>query len=197
MDCSPPGSSIHGISQARILEWVAISFSRGSFWPRDWTHISFIGRQILYHWATWKAKIEGYNFQITEKNGLKKEEKVKKKKEVKEKEKKENTVGQIESRGEPIHNSSESDWILKANCARGASRAAQWCRTCFPGQGTHDQPLSWELRSRTLQGQLSPHTAMKNPSASTKTQHSQKVKKLKKQKEIQLYSPIVIFTWCT
>ena len=36
MDCSPPDSSVHRISQARILEWVAISFSRGSFWPRDW-----------------------------------------------------------------------------------------------------------------------------------------------------------------
>ena len=35
MDCSPPGSSVHGISQARTLEWVAISFSRGSSWPRD------------------------------------------------------------------------------------------------------------------------------------------------------------------
>ena len=35
MDCSPPGSSIHGILQARILEWVAISFSRGSSQPRD------------------------------------------------------------------------------------------------------------------------------------------------------------------
>ena len=35
MDCSPPASSVHGISQARILEWVAISFSRGPFWPRD------------------------------------------------------------------------------------------------------------------------------------------------------------------
>ena len=34
VDCSPPGSSIHGILQARILEWVAIPFSRGSFWPR-------------------------------------------------------------------------------------------------------------------------------------------------------------------
>ena len=33
--CSPPGSSVHGIFQARILEWVAISFSRGSFGPRD------------------------------------------------------------------------------------------------------------------------------------------------------------------
>ena len=42
MDCSPPGSSVHGISQARILECVAISFSSGSSWPRDWIHISFI-----------------------------------------------------------------------------------------------------------------------------------------------------------
>ena len=40
MDCSPPGSSVHGILHARLLEWVAISFSRGSFWPRDQTHIS-------------------------------------------------------------------------------------------------------------------------------------------------------------
>ena len=42
MDCSPPSSSIHGILQARILEWVAISFSRGSFQPRDRTHVSHI-----------------------------------------------------------------------------------------------------------------------------------------------------------
>ena len=47
MDCSPPSSSVHGISQARILEWLAISFSRGSFWPRDWICVSFIGRQVL------------------------------------------------------------------------------------------------------------------------------------------------------
>ena len=40
MDCSPPGSSVHGILQARILEWVAISFSRGSSRPRDWTQVS-------------------------------------------------------------------------------------------------------------------------------------------------------------
>ena len=52
VDCSSPGSSVHGISQTRILEWVAISFSRGSSWPRDWICISCIGRQILYHWAT-------------------------------------------------------------------------------------------------------------------------------------------------
>ena len=53
MDCSPPGSS--GISQARILEQVAISFSRGSFRPRDQTHVSSIGRQLLYHWASREA----------------------------------------------------------------------------------------------------------------------------------------------
>ena len=40
MDCSPPGSSVHGIFQARILEWVAISSSRGSSCPRDQTHLS-------------------------------------------------------------------------------------------------------------------------------------------------------------
>ena len=52
VDCSPPGPSVHGILQARILEWVAISFSRGSSWPRDRTQISGVsctGRRILYH----------------------------------------------------------------------------------------------------------------------------------------------------
>ena len=48
MDCSPPGSSVCGIFQARILEWIVISFSRGSPQPRDQTHIFFIGRQVLY-----------------------------------------------------------------------------------------------------------------------------------------------------
>ena len=56
MDCSPPGFSDHGISQA-ILEWVTISFSRGSFWPKDRTPVSCIGRRILYHWATWEARM--------------------------------------------------------------------------------------------------------------------------------------------
>ena len=46
MDCSPPGSSLHGISQARILEWVAISFCRGSSRPRDQTHVFCISRWI-------------------------------------------------------------------------------------------------------------------------------------------------------
>ena len=49
MDCSPPGSFVHGISQARILEWAAISFSRGSSGLRDRIHVSCISRQILYH----------------------------------------------------------------------------------------------------------------------------------------------------
>ena len=46
--CSLLGSSIHGIFQARELEWIAISFSRGSSWPRDQTCDYYIGRQILY-----------------------------------------------------------------------------------------------------------------------------------------------------
>ena len=56
MDYSPPGSSVHGIFQVRILEWVAISFSRGSSQLRDQTHVSCTNRQILYHWATWEAQ---------------------------------------------------------------------------------------------------------------------------------------------
>ena len=60
MDCSLPSSSVHGISQTRILEWLARSSSKGSSQPRDQTHISWascIGRWILYHWATWEAHI--------------------------------------------------------------------------------------------------------------------------------------------
>ena len=52
MDCNPPGSSVHGILQARILEWVAMPFSRGSSQPRDQTHVSYvscIGQWVLYH----------------------------------------------------------------------------------------------------------------------------------------------------
>ena len=63
MDCSPPGSSVHATLQARILEWVAISFSRGSSWSRDRTWvscISCIGRQILYCWATCEVLPIGY-----------------------------------------------------------------------------------------------------------------------------------------
>ena len=52
MDCSMPGSFVHGISQGRTPEWVAISFSRGSSQPRNQTHISCTGSWILYHWTT-------------------------------------------------------------------------------------------------------------------------------------------------
>ena len=55
VDWSSPGSSVHGISQARILEWVAMPFSRASSRPRDQTCVSCIGRQILHCWATREA----------------------------------------------------------------------------------------------------------------------------------------------
>ena len=59
VDCSLP-DSVHGISQARILVWVAISSSKESSWSRDRTHVSWVsctGRQILYHCATWEADV--------------------------------------------------------------------------------------------------------------------------------------------
>ena len=56
--CSTSGSSVRGIFQVRILEWVAIPFSRGSSCPRGWTHIFCNGRQILCHWATREAQLQ-------------------------------------------------------------------------------------------------------------------------------------------
>ena len=56
MDYSLPYFSAHGSFQARILEWVAISFLRGSSWPRDQTCVSCIGRWILYHWPTTETR---------------------------------------------------------------------------------------------------------------------------------------------
>ena len=55
MDCSPQGSSIHGILQARLLEWVAISFSRGPSQPRDRTQVSCIAGRRFNLWATREA----------------------------------------------------------------------------------------------------------------------------------------------
>ena len=52
---SPPGSSVHEISQARTLEWVAIPFSRGSSWLRDWTWVSCIAGRFFTYWTTWEA----------------------------------------------------------------------------------------------------------------------------------------------
>ena len=60
MDCSPPGSSVHGIFQARILGRVAIPFSRGSSQPRDRTWVSCISRQILYHLSCERSHELGY-----------------------------------------------------------------------------------------------------------------------------------------
>ena len=57
MNCSPSGSSVQGILKARILEWVAISSSRGSSWSRHWTwvsHASCTGRRFFFHWAIWE-----------------------------------------------------------------------------------------------------------------------------------------------
>ena len=64
IDCSLQGSSVHGIFQARILEWVAISFSRRSSQPRDWTHIFCIGKWILYNWATREFPLQGSTNQL-------------------------------------------------------------------------------------------------------------------------------------
>ena len=55
MDCSPPGSSVHEILQARILEWIAISFSRGSSQPRDRTEVSRIAGRFFTIWAMREA----------------------------------------------------------------------------------------------------------------------------------------------
>ena len=51
MDCSPPGFSVHGTLQARMLEWAAISYSRRSFWSRDRTAVAYVscaGRQVFF-----------------------------------------------------------------------------------------------------------------------------------------------------
>ena len=73
MDCNPPGSSVYGNFQARILEWVAIPFSRGSFWPRDQTWVCGIAGIFFTIWATreaphlsifyhnWKKKSEDFS----------------------------------------------------------------------------------------------------------------------------------------
>ena len=66
MDCGPPGSSVHGISQARILEWMAISFSRGSSRPRDGTHVFWQDYLPLSHQGSYVIRNgrERYKFKI-------------------------------------------------------------------------------------------------------------------------------------
>ena len=64
VDCSPPGSSVHGISQARIPQWVVISFSRGSSWLRNWTWVSCIWQanslQLSHQGSPNHSPIEGH-----------------------------------------------------------------------------------------------------------------------------------------
>ena len=64
MDCNPPDSSVHGIYQARILEGVAVPFSRVSCPPRDWTQISCIVGRFLTIWATKEADIYLYVYML-------------------------------------------------------------------------------------------------------------------------------------
>ena len=62
MDCNPAGSSVCGIFQARILEWVAFPFSRGSSQPRDQTQVSLIAGGFFTCWATREA----FSFYLSE-----------------------------------------------------------------------------------------------------------------------------------
>ena len=57
MDCNLPGSSVHGILQARTLKWVAISFSKQFSWPRDWTRVSCTAGRFFTNWARREAHI--------------------------------------------------------------------------------------------------------------------------------------------
>ena len=56
MNYSLPGSFVHGILQARILEWVAISFSRGTSWSRNWTQVSRVAGRCFTNWACLQVK---------------------------------------------------------------------------------------------------------------------------------------------
>ena len=75
MDNTPPGFSAHGIFQARILEWVAIPFSRGCSWPRDRTRVSHSAGRFFTVWATREALLHiyicncQYSIILTYKNG--------------------------------------------------------------------------------------------------------------------------------
>ena len=64
LDYSPPSSSVHGIVQVRILEWLAIPFSRGSSWPRDRSHISWISGRFYTVRPTGEAPYSIYSYKI-------------------------------------------------------------------------------------------------------------------------------------
>ena len=65
MDCSPPGSSVHGIFQTRILEWVAISFSRGSSWLRNQSHIFCLAGRFFTAGPPGKPKLDLFKSRAT------------------------------------------------------------------------------------------------------------------------------------
>ena len=58
MDCSPPGSSVHGILQTGILKWVAIAFARRSSWPRNQTQVSFIAGRFFFNHLSYQRSPE-------------------------------------------------------------------------------------------------------------------------------------------
>ena len=64
VDCSLPGSFVHGILQARIPEWVAISSSRGSPWPRDWNQISHAADKFFTVWASGVMQLDWNSLRI-------------------------------------------------------------------------------------------------------------------------------------
>ena len=70
MDCSLPGSSVHGIFQARVLEWVAISLSRGSSQPRDWTQVFRTAGRRFTLWATREAHFKTIAYRMTSQAAL-------------------------------------------------------------------------------------------------------------------------------
>ena len=70
IDCSPPGSSAHGILQARILEWVAIPFSRGPPKPGDQTRVSCITSRFFTNWATSILYLQYISAQVTHISGV-------------------------------------------------------------------------------------------------------------------------------
>ena len=73
VDCSLPGSSVHGILQVRVLEWVAISFSRGSSRPRDWTQVSGIAGRCFTIWATSEVHLSlVFSWKVGERNETRK-----------------------------------------------------------------------------------------------------------------------------
>ena len=70
MVCGPPGSSVHGIFQVRILQGVAISSSRGSSWPREWISFSCIASRFFAIWVIRKTHICTIRYKIVNKNLL-------------------------------------------------------------------------------------------------------------------------------